>query len=325
MRADRLLSLLLLLQTRGKMSAPALAHALEVSERTIYRDVEALSIAGVPIYAETGVKGGYALLDSYRTSLTGMNEEEVRALFTLAVPAPLADLGMSHELRSALLKLSAALPDSQRQDEAYIQQRIHLDARWWFQGGESITHLPTIQQAVWQDQRLHIIYHVPYAPQVCVEQLVEPYGLVAKAGVWYVVYALNGRFHARRVSKIDVVKRLDTPFIRQADFDLVTFWENWCAQFENQRMRYPVKLRIAAHFIGQLHYHFGEAVEDIISIAKRDETDESIVIILPFESLEAARSQLLSFGNAVEVLSPRALRLSIADYALQIVKLYQDC
>ena len=324
MRADRLLSLLLLLQTRGRMSAPMLAKELEVSERTIYRDIEALTIAGVPIYAETGVKGGFALLDSYRTSLTGMNEEEVRALFMLAVPAPLADLGVSQELRSALLKLSAALPDSQRQDEGYIRQRIHLDAKWWYQGGESIAHLPTIQRAVWQDWQLNISYEVPYAPQIRVNQCIDPYGLVAKAGVWYVVYARNGRFQAKRVSQLQTVQLQETAFTRDMTFDLVTFWQNWCDEFENQRIQYPVKLRVASRFVAQLPYHFGEAVnEELLSKAEKDDAG-SLLLTVPFESLESAREKLLGLGNAVEVIAPVALRLSIADYAQQIVDLYDQ-
>ena len=158
MRADRLLSLLMLLQTRGQMTAQELAKELEVSERTIYRDMDALSVAGIPIYGEPGPEGGFALLNSYRTNLTGLTEGEVRALFMLSIPAPLADLGVSQELRSALLKLSAALPDSHRRDEAKVRQRFHLDSTWWHQGAEQLPHLSTVHDALWQDRQLHIVY-----------------------------------------------------------------------------------------------------------------------------------------------------------------------
>lgn len=144
MRADRLLSLLMLLQIRGRMTARELAKELEVSERTIYRDIDALSIAGVPVYGEPGPEGGYALVDSYRTNLTGLTEGEVRALFMLSIPAPLADLGVSHELRAALPKLSAALPNARRRDEERVRQRFHLDSTWWRQGEERVPHLQTI-------------------------------------------------------------------------------------------------------------------------------------------------------------------------------------
>ncbi len=331
MRADRLLSLLLLLQTRGQMSASALAAELEVSERTIYRDMDALAIAGVPIYAETGVKGGYALLDSYRTSLTGMNESEVRALFMLSIPEPLADLGVSQELRSALLKLTAALPDQQRQDEAHVRQRIHLDANWWFQGGESLLHLPTIQHAVWQDQKLLIRYQFEYGPPLGVEQVVAPYGLVAKAGVWYVVYAQNGhfdhaqyrRFHAKRISKINEVELLDDSFMRDPSFDLTDFWQTWCHAYETDRPQFEVTVRVAPSFVEQLPQYLGEIGLQAQPAGLPNEADWQ-TFTLTFAYLEEARTKLLGLGGVVEVLRPLALRLSMADFAAQITRIYKD-
>ena len=158
MRADRLLSILMLLQARGRLTAGELARELEVSERTIYRDVDALSASGVPIYGDRGPDGGYALLDSYRTSLTGLTEREVRALFMLSIPAPLADLGVDGELRTALHKLAAALPDARRGDEERVRRRIHLDAVWWSREHEPVPYLAAIHEAVWQDRRLSIRY-----------------------------------------------------------------------------------------------------------------------------------------------------------------------
>jgi predicted DNA-binding transcriptional regulator YafY len=305
------------------MSASALATELEVSERTIYRDVEALAIAGVPIYAETGVKGGYALLDSYRTTLTGMNEPEVRALFMLSIPEPLADLGVSQELRSALLKLTAALPAQQRQDEARVRQRIHLDADWWFQGGESLLHLPTIQQAVWQDRKLSIQYQLQYGPPLGVVQVIEPYGLVAKAGVWYVVYGHNGRFHSKRISKIARVDLLETSFTRDPAFDLINFWQTWCHAYETQRAKYPVTVRIAADFVEQLPQYLGETALAALSAVETIDVDGWQTITLNFEYLEEARTKLLGLGGAVEVVTPLPLRLSLADFAAQITKIYE--
>ena len=160
MRADRLLSLLMLLQARGRLTAPKLAQELEVSERTIYRDIDALSAAGVPVYGEAGAGGGYALLDSYRTNLTGLTEGEVRALFMLSIPKPLADLGVGRELGAALRKLAAALPSARRDDEERVRQRFLLDAVGWEQVEESAPHLPTVHQAVWEDRRLHLAYRI---------------------------------------------------------------------------------------------------------------------------------------------------------------------
>jgi predicted DNA-binding transcriptional regulator YafY len=294
--------------------------------------VEALAIAGVPIYAETGVKGGYALLDSYRTSLTGMNEPEVRALFMLSIPEPLADLGVSQELRSALLKLTAALPAQQRQDEANVRQRIHLDADWWFQGGESLLHLPTMQQAVWQDRQVSIQYQMPYGPPLGVTQVIEPYGLVAKAGVWYVVYGHNGhfshaqcrRFQAKRISKINKVELLDETFVRDSTFDLVNFWQTWCHAIETQRPQYPVTVRVAPDIVEQLPHYLGETALSARSAVETTEADGWQTITLNFEYLEEARTKLLALGGAVEVLAPLPLRLSLADFAAQITKRYEE-
>ncbi len=324
MRADRLLSILLLLQTRGRMTAQELARELEVSERTIYRDVDALSVAGVPIYGERGLEGGYALLDSYRTRLTGLTEKQVRALFMLSIPAPLTDLGMSQELKAALLKLAAALPDARRADEERVRQRIHLDATWWFHDDQPAPHLQTIYEAVWQDRRLHITFLVPFMTRLEVEHLVDPYGLVAKAGVWYLVCARKGRARAHRVSRLLDVRLSDAFFERPEDFDLVAFWTEWCAEFESIRSFYPVTLRVAPDLIRYLPWHFGDWVHAKIAGAPPPDADGWITLELPFESLETARDRLLDFGRAVEVLEPQALRHSIQDVAAQIVALYSD-
>ena len=163
MRADRLLSLLMLLQARGRMTAQELAQELEVSERTIYRDINALSASGVPVYAESGPGGGCALLDSYRTNLTGLTADEARALFMLSIPAPLDQLGVTQELKAALLKLSAALPEARRSDEERIRQRVYLDSLNWFQDADAVPHLPAIYRAVWDDRKLAITLRVRFA------------------------------------------------------------------------------------------------------------------------------------------------------------------
>ena len=201
MRADRLLSLLMLLQTHGKLPAHQLAKELEVSERTIYRDIEALSMAGIPIYGEPGREGGFALVDHYRTTLTGLSDAQVQALFMLNIPAPLADLGVRQEARTALLKIAAALPGDHREDERRVRQRFFLDAVGWDRGEEAVPHLQTIHQAVWHDRQLWISYRIgPLA--VDLEQRVEPYGLVAKAGIWYLVYRRGEALRVQRVSRL---------------------------------------------------------------------------------------------------------------------------
>jgi predicted DNA-binding transcriptional regulator YafY len=326
MRADRLLSLLMLLQARGKVTARALARELHVSERTIYRDIDALSMAGVPVYGEPGPEGGYALVDSYRTNLTGLTEGEVRALFMLSIPAPLADLGVSQELRAALRKLAAALPDARRRDEERVRQRFHLDSTWWRQGEEQVPHLQTIHQAVWQDRKLHIVYCPIFATEI--ERLVAPYGLVAKAGVWYLAYAGNdayagnGRVQARRVSDLLDARVSDESFERPRDFDLAAFWEAWCAEYEAYLSDFTATVRVAPGFVPQLSWYFGNSIHARIAQAGPPDADGWIRLALSFRSFEAARDRILGFGRGVEVLEPRALRRSVLDFAEQIVALY---
>lgn len=322
MRADRLLSLLMLLQARGRMTARALARELEVSERTIYRDIEALSIAGVPVYGEAGREGGYALLDSYRTSLTGLTNGEVRALFMLNIPSPLNDLGMGQELKAALRKLSAALPDARRQDEDRARQRFHLDSSWWDQGEPPLPHLQTIHQAVWQDCQLELRYRSPV--NVVIDQTVEPYGLVAKAGIWYLVYARNGQIHVHRVSRLLEARWTGQTFQRPPDFNLEAYWTTWCAEREKSRMDFSVMVRVAPVFLSVLPMYFGERIKERIQQAGPADAEGWTHLELAFESLEAARDRILSFGRGVEVLEPWALRRSILDFAEQIVDLYRQ-
>jgi len=320
MRADRLLSILLLLQARGRMTAHALARELEVSERTIYRDIDALGAAGVPVYAVAGPAGGYALVDSYRTYLTGLTAGEVRALMMLSVPAPLADLGVSQELRTALLKLSAALPDTRRRDQERVRQCYHLDSTWWRQGQERAPHLQTVHQAVWQNRKIRVVYRLPFA--TAIERLIDPYGLVAKAGVWYLVFARNGALHAHRVSDYLDVRLADEPFERPAGFDLAAFWEEWCAGYETLLSDFTATVRVAPTLVPQLPWYLGRAIDDQIARAGPPDAAGWIRLELSFESFEAARERILGLGCAVEVLEPLALRCSVRDYAQQIVALY---
>ena len=322
MRADRLLTLLLLLQTRGKMKARELAKEMEVSERTIYRDIDALSGAGVPVYGEPGPEGGYALLDSYRTNLTGLTEGEVQALFMLSVPAALADLGVGQELKSALLKMSASLPAVQRSDEERIRQRFYIDSTWWQQGEERLPHLQIIHQAVMDDRRLRIRYRPPYAIEL--ERLVSPYGLVAKAGVWYLVYGRRGRISAHRVSDLMNVETTDERFDRPASFDLADFWEEWSADRESHFNVFSTSVRVAPTFLSLLPKYFGGQIQEKIEQARSAEDDGWIRLELLFESFVAARERILGFGRGVEVLEPMALRMSVLDMAEQIVGLYKD-
>ncbi len=241
MRADRLLALLLLLQTRGRMTAHELAEQLEVSERTIYRDMEALSVAGIPVYAERGPGGGCSLLDGYQTRLTGLTATEVRALFLLHMASPLADLGLTKALDDALLKLSASLPVPQRNDAEQVRQRIHLDSTAWNANAETMCHLHTIQEAIWQERVLVLSYRESHS--YCCEQLVEPYGLVSKGSAWYLVGAATGESKVFHVSRVAAVMLTAEHFIRPASFDLPHYWSEYCQQLNANNACQPVPAR----------------------------------------------------------------------------------
>jgi predicted DNA-binding transcriptional regulator YafY len=319
MRADRLISLLMLLQSRGKMKASQLADILEVSERTVYRDIDALSATGVPVYAEPGPQGGYALLGAYQTRLTGMTDEELRVLFMLSIPQPLVELGLGTDLKQALLKLSAALPNTRRLLEDQFRQRFHLDSTAWEQRLEPVPYLQQVYQAVRLDRRLSIRYQPIY--NVKYERWVEPFGLVAKGGAWYLVCSSQAKLSVLRVVDLSDVRIGEETFTRPADFDLQVFWQSWCEQQALTRQGYRVTVRIFPRLLPFLPQVFGAfKPEQTCHAAGNGE----LQLDLFFESLESARSQLLALGSGVEVLAPRSLRCSMRDYAEQILGVYSN-
>lgn len=320
MRADRLLSLLMLLQSRGRTTAARLAEELEVSVRTIYRNLDVLSAAGVPVYAERGPGGGCALMDDYRTTLTGLSQDEVRALFMLGIPAPLAELGLDGELKAALRKVAASLPASRQADERQARKRFHLDPSDWSEAPEPIPRLRTLHEAVWQDRTVHITYRLPFGARA--EWQVAPYGLVAKASTWHLVCCRAGNIRVLEASRV-VEARLDhATFQRPPGSDLAAFWQDWCAEVEEHRTTYSVQMRVAPQLLPWLPHYFGPQIGDEIARASGPDPQGWLTLALPFGSLEQARGRLLALGGAVEVLAPRALRASVADYALQTLALY---
>src|SRR5689334_7638215 len=233
MRADRLLAILLLLQARGRLSARELAAELEVSERTIHRDVEALSAAGVPVYAERGRHGGIALLPGYRTDVSGLTAPEARALFVFAGRGTLADLGLEGDLRSALRKLLSALPEPHRPGAEQAADRVVVDPRAWMRAREELPHLATVQEAVWRDRRVSIRYRRPGAATAA-DRLLDPYGLVAKAGTWYLVAADAGEPRLYRVSRIEAAAVTEEPADRPRGLDLEALWEELRGRVEER-------------------------------------------------------------------------------------------
>lgn len=318
MRADRLIGLLMLLQSRGRMTAQALAAELEVSERTIYRDVDALSAAGIPIYGDPGPEGGYSLLDSYRTTLTGLSEGEVRALFMLTVPRPLTDLGISEELKAAFRKLAAALPAASSAGETHIRRRFYLDPTWWDQPEAPVPQLKTLHDAVVEDRCVAISYRTWLGTTLTRD--VAPLGLVAKGGGWYLVYQQGGPPRVIQVGDLLGVELLPGHFARSGEFDLVRFWQSWCVGREERR--YVVKLRVAPHFVAALGHYLGDRLRPEVAQATLPDADGWTTLEVNFRSLEEARHHLLTCGSGVMVVAPEVLRLSLLDHAQQIVKLY---
>jgi predicted DNA-binding transcriptional regulator YafY len=322
MRADRLLSIMMMLQTRGHITARELAERLEVSERTIYRDLEALGMAGVPVYTERGPGGGCMLAEGYRTGLTGLTETEVRTLFMSGSPGPLADLGMGKALEAALLKLLAALPQTHRRNIERARQRIHLDAAAWSYSEETLPHLHTILEAIWQDMKLRLVYRKN--ERDISQRIIEPLGLVAKAMIWYLVAAIpGGELRTFRVSRILEAEPTGEYFQRPESFDLASYWAEACRQFESSWLRYPATLRFSPEIIAELPFVFGESITSLIEQAEPPDTDGWITLTLSFESFEAARTRVLGLGTGVEVISPVELRQGVIQFARGIAAFYE--
>ena len=318
MRADRLLSLLMLLQTRGQMTAVALAKELEVTPRTIYRDVDALSGAGVPIYANGGPGGGYALLDSYRTTLTGLHEDEVKALFMMTIPGPLADLGVNQTMQTAVLKLTSALPSQHQAQAEFVRQRLHLDAAAWFQEVDDVPFLPVVQTAVWQDRQLQIVYRRPSGSVS--ERVVMPYGLVAKAAVWYLVADTEAGVRVYRVARLEMAELKDDTFTRSTEFDLVAYWQEWTADYVANLPKLEATLKIESALLSLLPIIWN------VPVIEQSELDADgwLIVKAVFEQEEQAASVVLGMGQWAQVIAPTWLRERVVSSARGIVARYSE-
>ncbi len=322
MRAERLVSIVLLLQTRGRMTAQELAQRLEVSERTIYRDLSALSLAGVPVYAERGPGGGCALVEGYRTTLTGMNEAEVRTLLISSAPGPLADLGLGGAFEAAFLKLLAAVPASHRETAERMRQRVHLDAASWGHSGEVEPHLAAIHEAVWHERRLQLTYRKSTGELV--ERIVDPLGLVAKASVWYLVGSVSGELRVFKVSRVRAVQLLEEPCQRPSDFDLASYWAESSARFKASWSTYPVTVRASPQFVALLPQIFGDGAFTLLERAGPPDAEGWTTLVLTFDSFDSALGRVISFGTWAEVIEPPELRAQLVRLAQQLVAFYAE-
>jgi predicted DNA-binding transcriptional regulator YafY len=315
MRADRLLSILLLLQTNRRLTARQLAERLEVSERTIHRDMEALSGAGVPVVAERGSRGGWSLLDHYRTDLTGLNLAEIQALFLNAPARFLADLGLDKASDTALVKLLASLPAAHRRDAEYMRQRIHIDVAGWHSSAEDVSCLPVLQDAIWQERRLRLVY----GRDARVERVVDPLGLVAKGSAWYLVASVEGEIRSYRVSRVQQADVLDEPCVRPPDFDLAASWAQSTADFVANLPRYAATVRVAPEMFARLHYVWRFAR---IRHAEPPDSDGWVTVHVLFQFAHEACENVLSGGPDIQVLDPPELREQLIQAAAAVLALY---
>ena len=323
MRADRLISILMLLQKNGRMKARQLALELEVSERTIYRDMEALSFSGVPIFAERGPGGGIELLDSYRSDLTGLNQDEVRALFMLGVPSHLADLGLDTEFKRALRKLTAALPGGMARDEERTR-RFFIDHEPWEDMGGSTPFIGVLQKAVWEERPLTVTYRsVLGARGGPLEARINPYGLVAKDGEWYLVGQREKQLFVLALNRLLEAKIEQTTFMYPDDFSLNMFWSAWIASQKASQPIFNATVEISVDLIPYLANFYAGRFEKADS-QKKSEKINRVTIKLSFSSFEEARGAILKLGGGIKVITPKALRLSVVDFARQVVSIYRD-
>lgn len=320
MRADRLISIIMLLQTRGRLTACQIAAEMEVSERTIYRDIDALSAAGIPIFSEYGPGGGFELLESYRSDLIGLNELEKRALLMLSIPQPLKELGVGQDLKGALLKLSAAIPDQVDKPSMQYKQQIHLDSTPWSHSFEQVPHLTSLHRALILNRLIHIRYRGAFDSEI--NTIAAPYGLVAKTSVWYLVFECNARMRVIRIANVSEVSLLEDRFEPRADFLLASFWEAWCKTTDALRPSYPVTLRVSPELFELLRYHYGDLPSEMEYYDEHTDNRAWFKINLSFESFEEARKSILSFGGAAEVIEPIPLRMSVIDFANQVRDFY---
>jgi predicted DNA-binding transcriptional regulator YafY len=313
MHASRLLSILMLLQARGRMSARALAEEVETSIRTIHRDIEQLSAAGVPVRSARGREGGFELLDGWRTRLTGLTAHEARTIFMAGLPGPASELGLGEAMASARMKLLAALPDGWREDAHLVVSRFHLDPVGWFHSVPSADHLTDIAEAVWTCMRLRIRYE---SWKGVVDRKVEPLGLVLKAGVWYLVGRVEGDPRTYRLSSILELELLEERFERPSEFDLAGYWTESARRFETDIYRDTAVLRADPSALPRLR--------DLSPAAAEEAPDARgwLQVTIRIESIDHAARELLRLGSDVEVLKPAALRDRIHGTARKMAALY---
>jgi predicted DNA-binding transcriptional regulator YafY len=321
MRASRLVNLLLLLQSRGGLTARELARELEVSVRTVHRDVEELSAAGVPIFAERGPLGGIRLVDGYRTRLTGMTADEAEALFLSGLPGPAAQLGLGTVVAAAQLKVMAALPPELRSRASRLVQRFHLDPAGWFQAGESVPHLATLAGAVWDSRAVAIAYR---RGDEVVERTIGPVGIVLKGGIWYVIALVEGQIRTYRASRVAEAAVLDETVERPEDFDLAAYWAESSAAYERDAPTITVDMRIAEDRLWRIRNVFGEAAVEAAERSLDPARPGQVRLRMTLSYPDDVPGLLLAVGPNLEVIEPIEVRDRVIKLAELVAARYRE-
>jgi predicted DNA-binding transcriptional regulator YafY len=328
MRASRLLTLLMLLQTRGRQSAPTLARTMECSVRTVYRDIDQLSASGVPVFGDRGRSGGFQLREGWRTQLTGLTVPEARAIFMAGLPGPAAELGLGEAMATAQLKLLAALPADWQADAQQVAARFHLDPVDWFRSAAPPAHLLAVAEAVWLSRRLALRYE---SWEGLVERTVEPLGLVLKAGTWYMA-ARRAEPPSRRpvpeprvyrLAAIQSLQALDQPFERPRGFDLATWWAEATVRFEAGVYRGQARLRVSEKGLAIVQGFSPVVAEAALESAEPCDEDGRIEVTVPIESVAHASREMLRLGDEGEVLAPPDLRSRLAGAYARLAERYR--
>ena len=320
MKSSRLLSILLLLQWRGQLSATALAREFEVSVRTIYRDIDALSASGVPVYAERGRQGGICLHAGYTTRLTGLTPDEAQSLPLAGIATVAKDLGLGAEAAAAQLKVMASLPGAAGESAGRIASRFHIDPLPWYHRAEAAACLPELASAVWRERRIRIAYD---SWQGSTQRELSPLGLVLKGGLWYLVASSGGKKpHSYRVSNIRALEVLDSSAKRPAHFDLSVFWPQSVAEFEKRLMQDVATVRLSEEGCRILRMVSPLAAEQVQASQRPAQRKGWIEAEMPIEAPEYSARQLLRLGAEVEILAPAELRKALAREARAVLALY---
>jgi predicted DNA-binding transcriptional regulator YafY len=316
MRASRLLSILIMLQLRGQLTAEYLAEEFEVSVRTIYRDIDALSAAGIPVYGDRGPGGGFQLIDGYRTKLTGLDPDETEAMLLIGLPGAAQAMGLGNAAKRARNKLLVALPGSGGDEASRIAGRFHLDSADWYRAARPTPFLAQVARAVLDRQLLAMTYQSWTAQR---DWVVEPYGLVLKAGNWYIVASGHGKMRSFNVADIKAINVLPDRFVPPAEFDLATWWAESARSFEKQLRPGTAILRASPTGLQRLRL-LGTYAGEAVAKAQSADNDGWRIVELPLETIDSAAPILLGVGSEIDIIAPVALRTEIARLAKLVLQ-----